>query len=176
VDSADGTTVGIQIRSLMIAFRCLLPLVALVLSGCSEDSKISAVARLDPPLTVGMLTMTARDESRGWTWRGMDFHSSLEWPTPTTRERDTRTSGDIEIAFRLEAKGATVSEGSVVLPLRPDWRWGVQVVSATSNPLEACTGCVGSKAFPLAREFRGPERDSVWLLWGGGSMSEPAAR
>jgi hypothetical protein len=156
--------------------RALLSLMALVLASCNKDSKISAVARLDPPLAFRMLTMTVRDDTREWTWRGSDFHSSLEWPTPTTTERDTRTRGDIEIAFRLEAGGKTVSEGRVVLPLRPDWRWGVQVVSATSDPVEACFGCSGSKAFPLAPEYRGPERDSVWLIWGGNSIMEPAVR
>ena len=154
--------------------RFLLPLVTLVLACSNEDSKISAVARLDPPLTVRMLTMSLRDDSREWTWHGSDFHSSLEWPTPTTTERDTRTRGDIEIAFRLEAQGATVSEGRVTLPLRPDWWWGVQIVSATLDPADACSGCSGSKAFSLAPEYRGPERDSVWLIWGGNSIREPA--
>jgi hypothetical protein len=154
--------------------RFLLPLVTLVLACSHEDSKISAVARLDPPLTVRMLTVSVRDDSREWTWRGSDFHSSLEWPTPTTTERDTRTRGEIDIAFRLDARGTTVSEGRVKLPLRPDWRWGVQVVSATLNPADACSDCSGSKAFPLAPEYRGPERDSVWLIWGGKSIREPA--
>jgi hypothetical protein len=151
-----------------------LPFLGLILAGCSEGSRISAVARLDPPLTLQMLTMTARDEDRRWTWHPSDFHSSIEWPTPTTRERETHTQGEIEIAFRLEKAGETVSEGSVMLPLKRDWRWGVQVVSATSDPREACFGCVGSKAFPLAREYRGPERDSIWLMWRGDSISGPA--
>lgn len=133
------------------------------------------MARLDPPLTVDMLTVQAKDEDRAWTWRGSDFRSSMEWPTPTTRERETRTRGDLEVSFRLQSKGQTVSEGSVTLPLRSDWRWGVQVVSATSDPGQACHGCTGSKAFPLAREYRGPERDSVWLVWGGQGISEPSA-
>lgn len=148
-------------------FRSLLVSGVLVVAGCSETSRISAVARLDPPLTVDMLTISAREDDRGWSWRGSDFRSSLEWPTPTTSERETRTTGEIQISFRLEAKGDTVSEGSVTLPLRSDWRWGVQVVSATADPGDACSDCVGSKAFPLAREYRGPERDSVWLVWGG---------
>lgn len=157
-------------------FKSLLGSVVLLVAGCGEtSSRISAVARLDPPLTVDMLTITARNDDRGWSWRGPDFRSSLEWPTPTTGERETRTKGEIQISFRLEAKGDTVSEGSVTLPLRSDWRWGVQVVSATSDPGSACHGCTGSKAFPLAREYRGPERDSVWLLWGGQAITAEKA-
>jgi hypothetical protein len=143
-----------------------------MLASCREGSRISAVARLDPPLRVEMLTMTARDETRAWTWTPMDFHSSLEWPTPTTRERETLTRGDIQVSFRLQTAGVTVSEGSVTLPLKRDWDWDVQVVSATSDPKEACFGCVGSKAFPLAAEYRGPERDSVWLVWGPDSIKQ----
>jgi hypothetical protein len=149
---------------------------AFVLTGCNQTSRISAVARLDPPLTISMLTISAREKDRGWTWRAPDFRSSLEWPTPTTRERETGTKGEIQLSFRLETKGETVSEGSVSLPLRRDWRWGVQVVSATSDPGPACFGCTGSKAFPLAKEYRGPERDSVWILWGGHALGDSTVR
>ena len=159
----------------MTSIRVLLLSLSLLTAGCHKTSRVSAVARLDPPLTVDMLTVQAKDEDRAWTWRGSDFRSSMEWPTPTTRERETRTRGDLEVSFRLQSKGQTVSEGSVTLPLRSDWRWGVQVVSATSDPGQACHGCTGSKAFPLAREYRGPERDSVWLVWGGQGISEPSA-
>jgi hypothetical protein len=146
----------------------------LLLASCREGSRISAVARLDPPLTIEMLTMTARDGDRRWTWRAPDFHSSIEWPTPTTRDRETDTRGEIEIGFRLETGGRTLSEGSVRLPLRSEWYWGVQVVSATSDPREACFTCTGSQAFHLAPEYRGPERDSIWLMWGGDSIRGPA--
>lgn len=159
----------------MTSIRFLLLSLSLLTTACHETSRVSAVARLDPPLTVDMLTVSAKDEDRAWTWRGSDFRSSMEWPTPTTRERETRTRGDLQVSFRLQAQGQVVSEGSVTLPLRSDWRWGVQVVSATSDPGQACHGCTGSKAFPLAREYRGPERDSVWLVWGGHGITEPAA-
>jgi hypothetical protein len=152
--------------------RLIILASAFVLAGCDETSRISAVARLDPPLTINMLTVSARDKDRDWTWRGPDFRSSLERPTPTTRERETGTEGEIQVSFRLQAKGETVSEGSVSLPLRRDWSWGVQVVSATADPGQACFGCTGSKAFPLAREYRGPERDSVWILWGGHAIGD----
>lgn len=122
-----------------------------------------------------MLTVSARDDNGGWTWRGSDFRSSIQAPTPTTGERKTGTRGEIQFSFRLEAKGETVSEGSVSLPLRADWRWGIQVVSATADPGKACFGCTGSKAFRLAPEYRGPERDSVWLLWGGHAIGDSTA-
>ena len=158
----------------MISIRSLVLSLSLLTAACHETSRVSAVARLDPPLTVDMLTVNAKDEDRTWTWRAPDFRSSMEWPTPTTRERETRTRGELQVSFRLQVKGQTVSEGSVSLPLRSNWRWGVQVVSATSDPGPACHGCIGSKAFPLAPEYRGPERDSVWLLWGGRALGDSA--
>jgi len=158
----------------VISIRSLVLSLSLLTAACHETSRVSAVARLDPPLTVDMLTVNAKDEDRTWTWRAPDFRSSMEWPTPTTRERETRTRGELQVSFRLQVKGQTVSEGSVSLPLRSNWRWGVQVVSATSDPGPACHGCIGSKAFPLAPEYRGPERDSVWLLWGGRALGDSA--
>lgn len=159
----------------MTFIRSLLLPLSLLTAACHGTSRVSAVARLDPPLTVDMLTVSAKDENRAWTWRASDFRSSMEWPTPTTRERETRTRGELQVSFRLQTQGQTVSEGSVSLPLRSDWRWGVQVVSATSDPGRACHECTGSKAFPLAREYRGPDRDSVWLVWGGHAITQPAA-
>jgi hypothetical protein len=145
----------------------------LLLVGCGDSAKISAEARLGAPLDVAMLSVTVRDRDRGWTWQGNDFHSTQTQPTPTTDERDTHTNGSAEVSFRLEESGAVLSEGSVSLPLRADWRWGVSVIAQTIDPREGCFGCVGSMAFPLAPSHRAPDRDSIWVVWGGNSISDP---
>ena len=147
--------------------------VCLLLAGCGDSAKISAEARLGPPLDVGMLSVTVRDRDREWTWSGSDFHTTMTQPTPTTDERDTHTKGSAEVSFRLEQAGAVLSEGSVTLPLRADWRWGVTVIAQTIDPVQSCFGCVGSMAFPLAASHRAPDRDSIWVVWGGNSISDP---
>jgi len=145
----------------------------LLLVGCGDSARISAEARLGAPLDVAMLSVTVRDGGRAWTWRGSDFHTTTTRPTPTTEERDTHTSGNAEVSFRLEEAGVVLSEGSVTLPLRAAWRWSVSVMAQTTDPRQGCFGCVGATAFPLAESHRAPERDSIWVVWGGNSISDP---
>jgi len=144
-----------------------------LLAGCGEGARISAEARLDPPLTVDMLSVTVRDPSHQWTWNPEDFRTTIARPTPTTSEEETRTSGRVEVSFRLEDAGEVLSQGSVTLPLESDWRWSVSIMAATTDPREECLGCMGSKAFPLRESYRRAERDSIWLVWGGNSISDP---
>ena len=66
-----------------------------------------------------------------------------------------------------------LSAGTVTLPLRRDWRWNVSVQSATTDPKFECFGCLGSQAFPLIAEYQAPDRDSIWVVWGGNSISAP---
>jgi hypothetical protein len=155
-------------RPLLLIAACPL------LVGCGEEARISAEARLDSPLTVDMLSVTVRDRDRVWTWQASHFRSTTQRPTPSTPEVETRTSGSLEVSFRLEVPGQTLSEGTVTLPLRSDWRWGVTVMAATTDPQAECFGCFGSSAFPLAEAYRTPQRDSIWVVWGGNSISDPA--
>jgi len=145
----------------------------LLLLGCGDEARISAEARLDPPLAVDMLTITVRDPGHTWTWESADFHTTTARPTPTTTEEETRTSGSAQVSFRLEDAGDLVSQGSISLPLQSDWRWGVTVTAATTDPREECLGCMGSMAFPLPESYRATDRDSLWLVWGGNSISNP---
>jgi hypothetical protein len=56
--------------------------------------------------------------------------------------------------------------------LRHDWEWGLTFRTATEDPAPLCFGCEGSRAFPFLENFRGLERDSLWILWGA-SRSVP---
>jgi hypothetical protein len=49
----------------------------------------------------------------------------------------------------------------------------VDLIHQTTNPDEACFGCVGSQVFPLAPAYRATGRDSLWVVWGGNSISDP---
>ena len=147
----------------------------LVLGACGEEARISVTATLTSPLKVEMLTVTVRDGDRLIQWTGSDFRPRSDNPVPSTPEIETKTSGpDLEVTYRLESTGAVLSTGTVSLPRRSDWRWGVTISAATTNPEEGCFGCFGSHAFPLAEAFRAPERDSIWVVWGGNSIDNPA--
>jgi hypothetical protein len=150
-------------------------MLAFALSGCGDEARIRVSARLVAPLTLEMLTVTVRDGHRVVHWAGADFKTGTDDPIPSSPEVETATSGpDLEISFRLESAGAVLSTGTVVLPRRTDWRWGVTVSAATTSPEAGCFGCFGSRAFDLAQAFRTPGRDSIWVVWSGNSISDPA--
>lgn len=154
--------------------RALLTMLTLALSACGEEARIRVSAALAEPLTIEMLTVTIRDGSRVLQWTGSDFRTGIDQPVPSTPRVETATSGpDLEVSFHLENAGSVLSTGTVVLPRRSDWGWGVTILAATTSPEEGCFGCFGSKAFDLAETFRTPERDSIWLVWGGNSLSDP---
>jgi hypothetical protein len=146
----------------------------LTLTACGDDARISLSAVLAPPLSLDMLTVTLKDRDRLFTWHGADFSARPENATPSTRDQDIFTSGpDLELQYRLESGGEVLSSGSITLPRRQDWSWGVTIWARTTDPLEGCFGCFGSAAFSLAQAFRAVDRDSVWLVWGGNSISNP---
>lgn len=155
--------------------RKLIPLLILALSACGEDARISISAQLDPPLTMEMLTVRVIDVNRVISFTGADFVTDANHPTPTTTEVGTATSGpDLQVSYALENADVFLSGGTVTVPRRSDWRWHVTLSAATTGPQEGCFGCFGSMAFPLAQSFRPPERDSIWVVWGGNSISDPA--
>jgi hypothetical protein len=107
---------------------------AMALTGCGEEARISASARLAPPLAPAMLTVTVRDRDRRIEWNGAAFLVTPANATPSTPEVTVGTSGpDLPVEFRLESAGAVLSAGTVTLPRRSDWRWIVTVQSATTR-------------------------------------------
>jgi len=141
--------------------------------ACEPDARLSVSAPLIPPLALEMLTVTVREGHRTWQWHGDDFRSTRDNATPHTSEISTSTRGEVEVRFRFQTGNQILSEGTVTLPLREDWRWGVDIHAATTDPRLQCFGCFGSRAFALAADFRPVNRDSIWVVWGGNSISNP---
>jgi hypothetical protein len=149
-------------------------LIAAALGGCGEESRISISADLPPPLSADLLTVTVQDGEHVMRWSGPDFQPRSNNATPTTPEAEIATSGpDLELTFLLEYQGDLISSGSITLARRSDWRWGISIWAATENPELSCFGCEGSQAFGLPATFQVPERDSIWVVWGGNSISDP---
>jgi hypothetical protein len=142
--------------------------------ACGDDGAlISASGTLSPPLSPAMLTVTVTDGDRHFVWQGEDFRPR-DNATPTTPEANLQSTGpDIVVEFRLEDQGELLSKGSITLPRRTDWRWGVTIVNSTSDPRQQCFGCIGSAAFDLAASHRAVDHDSTWMVWGGNSISNP---
>jgi hypothetical protein len=158
--------------------RLTIPMVVLFAGACGDEARISVTAALPSPLAVEMLSVEVRDVHRLIRWTPADFRPHPEDPGApflTTPEVETSTSGpDIEVTYQLESGGAVVSTGTVILPRKSDWRWGVSIFASTTNPQEDCFGCFGAQAFPLAEALRAPGQDSIWLVWGGNSIDDPA--
>jgi hypothetical protein len=154
--------------------RRLIPLFTLAVAACDEDARISVSADLGPRLATEMLTVTIIDVNRVIRFTGADFRSDGQ-SIPTTDQVATSTSGpDLQVSFTFTNADTHLSGGTVSLPRRGNWDWHVRVQAATTSPEEGCFGCLGSKAFELAQSFRAPDRDSIWVVWGGNSISDPA--
>jgi hypothetical protein len=123
---------------------------------------------------VTLLTVTVTDGSRQVAWTGNDFRPRTNNAMPTTPEWSLQGDGtDIAVAFRFDSAGVILSQGSIQLPRRSDWRWGVTIVASTSDPRQGCFGCMGSRAFALPGGFRTAGHDSAWMVWGGNAISNP---
>lgn len=86
----------------------------------------------------------------------------------------TATSGDLHIACSIMGAGGETSvTTAVTLRLRPDWRYGVDCAAGPHNPYRACFGCMGYAAQPLGPEQGFAAGDSLYVVWGGTSISSP---
>ena len=142
--------------------------------SCGDEARISASAMVTSPLTVDMLTVTVVDGDRRIIWNGSDFRPRPDNATPTTSDAALRTSGqDLTVEVRLKAQGVLLSQGSVSLPRRSDWKWRVDIIASTLDPRRTCFGCFGSTAFALLDSYRSVDHDSIWVVWGGNSISNP---
>lgn len=157
-----------------VLHRGALLLSSLLLAACGPpDALVSVSFRGSPPLALEMVTAQASDGQRSWTWTPDDFRATTEHPAPTTPERSTPTSGMLQLSISLDDHGTPVASGEIAIELRRDWRWNVDIVTATTDPRLQCFGCIGSKAFSLAPAYRAAGRDSLWLVWGGNSIRNP---
>ncbi|MFL5470180.1 MAG: hypothetical protein ACJ8AE_10330 [Gemmatimonadaceae bacterium] len=159
-----------------LRFPFLFTLVATLLVGCASanESRVTVNAWLPVPLEPQMLRVKVDDGQHVWNLTGSDFHpvGSTQHNGPTLQ---TANHGTLTVSYALVVPGAaaTISSGAIDLPLRKDWGYGVDIHADTADPRRFCFGCAGSKAFPLASEFRSSQADSVYVVWGGNSISHP---
>lgn len=159
-------------------FRCraLRAVVFLAITGgCrSDDARVSVSFLPRGPLAVSMLRVRLSDGARTHNLGPADFTTGGASAPHRSRELPTRQRGTLRVAFALVAgAGDTVSRGEVELPLRRDWRYGVDIMPDTADPTRFCFGCQGSRAFGLAAAYAGPAADSVYVVWGGNSIKNP---
>ncbi len=107
------------------------------------------------------------------TWTGASLAVVLDSEHRST-EFETRRSGSIVIPFTLLMNGEdTATTGTVELPLKSDWRWGLDFFLSDADPREACFGCTGSRAFDVDPAMGLATGVKLWAVWGGNSISDP---
>lgn len=122
------------------------------------------------PDTLGAKAVTVRFHDRsGWrTVAGRDFTTEL-YATPHSSVFRLRMSDSVRVEVTLADDGM-LGQGAITLPVREDWIWSVAVHVADRSPLERCLGCMGARSFPLRSDA---PADSLFLVWGGNSISRP---
>ena len=84
------------------------------------------------------------------------------------------TSGTLRVFCRiLEAGGEVLATQKATLSVRPDWRYSVSCSLGRMNPYHACFGCTGFEAQPLDSALGFAPGDSLFVVWGGTSISNP---
>jgi hypothetical protein len=140
-------------------------------AACHREARASASYSGNALLPVSALTLTLDANGIGWIFHGADSAiAGTFWRSP---ELNTPTSGTLTVAYELRTAGGLASAGGVSLQMRRDWTWGVDVRVDSANPIRTCFGCAGSKGFMLAPFAQRTPKDSVWVVWGGNSISRP---
>ena len=140
----------------------------------ASDARVTINAWLPAPLAAGMLKVKVDDGRTVWNLTGADFQlvGGTQHKGPALQ---TTNHGTLTVSYALIPLGSSVavSAGAIELPLKKDWSYGVDIHADTANPSRSCFGCSGSRAFPLAPNFRSSRADSVYMVWGGNSITNP---
>ncbi len=155
----------------------LTVLVALsVLNSCSNDEARARVSLdKDSLLTRDMLTVMLSDGRSIWLFGRTNFVQHPQalglWATP---EIETKTSGTLTLNFTItDGRGKTLASGSAFTSLRRDWGWEFIFYRANENPALTCFGCFGSRVFVFSDSTLVESGDSLYVIWGGNSISNP---
>jgi hypothetical protein len=147
---------------------CLL---GLLLLGCgSDESRVSVIYEGGARVPSEELQVTIEEPSHHLTFEAGNLSSPTVTVVPSLR---TSSRGSLQIDYTMIDGTTQMSSGGVNLDLRPDWEWGVSIQADSLNPVQRCFGCFGSKPFPLLSQYRRNARDSIWVTWGGNSISHP---
>ena len=168
-------SVSVRFFRTRVNIKWWVALFTILIAGCdNSEARVTINANLPAPLEPGMLSVKVDDGLHTVTLAGSDFQPAGgdQYNGPAV---ETANHGTMVVSYTLATPGApaSVSSGSVELTLRNDWTYGVDIRADTADPRRLCLGCSGSKGFSLAPEFRSARADSVFLVWGGNSISHP---
>ena len=139
--------------------------------GCTDEALVNYTMFEEPGFEVDLLVVEFTDRRRTVRLTSSDFDTrGSGWDT---RDFETSSAGSLETRFWLVDGADTLSQGQVRLDLRRDFRWNLSFRRAESDPTTTCFGCAGRVAFELAPSLQEVSADSLWVVWGGNSISNP---
>jgi hypothetical protein len=148
---------------------CACLLLPALFTGCSGGEAEVRFSVQSPPGAedVPNVTVSFRDGDR---IRGVELDASNR----VSGKYSTKTSGDLEVRCSIAtAQGEMPNVGSITLPLKNDWIWGVDFFISTVDPAAGCFGCFGSESFALDPDLGYEEDKKLYIVWGGNSISHP---
>jgi hypothetical protein len=149
-----------------------LLLIVFAAAACGDRSEVEFAFRTSPApdVTLDLVRLRFSDGGITRTLTSRDFHAPTQFDTPRSARFATRHEGTLSVEVLLARGSDTIGAGSATIPLKRDWRWGVEVFVTNVNPIHQCFGCFGSQSFPAATARGG---DSLFIVWGGNSISNP---
>jgi|GEM_PF-2114039 len=147
-----------------------------MICACSfeNDARVSFQFSAEPADTTYSDTLRVQF-SDGQRTRSVYVPGFLTLSNPfRTEDFYTENSGELRIKFWVfEETEDSIAFGKVALNLERDWSWSVRFYRGEMNPFYACFGCSGYRSFPIDTAYQITGADSIYVIWGGNSISNP---
>lgn len=167
-----STSLEVPARGSALKSVVAIALVVFLAACAGGESRVQFGVQGDVEILRPLLEITATSGDWSITVTGQEI-GTAETPNHS-REFETAGSGPLVVTAVLRRPGEPVlASGSVELEIRKDWRWGVDIFLTHENPTGMCFGCMGHEAFPVPPGLTDEPGDSLFMVWGGNSISEP---
>lgn len=171
---ARPSTAGPELEPALAVLRLIgaMALAGVLVACGAGESRIRFGVHGDVETLRPLLEITA---TRGdWSLRLTGEEIGAGDSPTSSPELSTPGSGELTVEVILRRPGeAVLAEGAIELDIRDDWVWGVDVFLTNENPMRTCFGCLGHEAFAIPAGLTAEPDDSLFIVWGGNSISEP---
>ncbi|HEX7056349.1 MAG TPA: hypothetical protein VF260_04005 [Bacilli bacterium] len=86
-----------------------------------------------------------------------------------TEPMRTKTKGLLHVSFAVAIMGHETVAETLIIPLKPDWRWNVVFFITDQNPYKYCMGCDSYEMFDIP----GANAYKLYVVTGGNYIKHP---
>ena len=104
---------------------------------------------------------------------GNNFFIDKHFAQQHTVEYETSKENYFYSSIICKRMEELIAKGSINLPLKNDWCWHIQIYIGSENPYLYCFGCQGYKSFPIHDKYKSSPIDSMYIIWGGNTITFP---